>query len=275
VASALAHMGFWDRWQAERWERMIAGTWSADTDAFLVAEDLANEALDPYWSTIAAGDVPRLAVEAATRVDALVARAPDALVDTLAGTPSAFLLDRHRHRGEHLDHIERSIAAAESGVDRSFAEKNATSRRHLAAVVERLRKEDLSLPTEPTEEGSWTIAQVLGHILFWDRSMEARWRLALERAGETGSPGIVGIPMELTDAINLPLAELIGAWSGRIGLDVGSQALAAAEELDGLIEAHAHRLPAGALATRPNAVHRHAHRESHLEQIERALTRGK
>ena len=26
VASGLAHMGFWDRWQAERWTLMLAGT---------------------------------------------------------------------------------------------------------------------------------------------------------------------------------------------------------------------------------------------------------
>ncbi|HEY5487159.1 MAG TPA: hypothetical protein VIK06_05875 [Candidatus Limnocylindrales bacterium] len=112
VASALAHMGFWDRWQAGRWTEMLAGTWSADEASVLAAEHLANSALHPYWSGIDSEDVPALAVAAAATLDALVARAPDALVDQLEGGPSAYLLHRHRHRDEHLDHIERVLALA-------------------------------------------------------------------------------------------------------------------------------------------------------------------
>jgi uncharacterized damage-inducible protein DinB len=271
VASALGHMGFWDRWQADRWERMIAGTWNTDAEAMLVAEHLANDALHPYWAGAAAGNVGQLAVEAGAKLDALVAGAPDELIDRWLGTSSAFLVNRHRHRNEHLDHIERSIAAAEAGADRSFAEKNAASRRHLASVVERLRAEDLALPTEPTDEGSWKVVQVLAHILFWDLSMADRWRRALERAGKSGPVRIEGVPAELTDCLNLPLASLVEFWGGRIGLDVGARALAAAETLDRLIEENIHRLPPGALATRPNAAHRFGHREGHLDQIEKAL----
>jgi hypothetical protein len=271
VASALGHMGFWDRWQAERWEQMIAGTWAADAESLLAAEHLANDALHPYWASVTDENVGQLALEAATKLDALVAGAPDTLVESWLATPSAFLVNRHRHRNEHLDHIERSLALADAGADRSFADKNAASRRHLASVVERLREEDLALPTEPTDEGSWTVGQVLAHILFWDLSMEDRWRRALGRAGERGPVHIEGIPSELTDCVNLPLADLIGTWSARIGLDVGRQAVTAAERLDALIEANAHRLPPGALRTRPNAAHRSGHREGHLAQVEAAL----
>src|ERR1035437_4802461 len=111
VASALAHMGVWDRWQAERWTEMLAGTWRADDASVLAAEHLANLALHPYWSGIDASNVPNLAIEAAAHLDALVARAPDALVTKLEGGPDAFLLHRHRHRDEHLDHIERVLAS--------------------------------------------------------------------------------------------------------------------------------------------------------------------
>jgi len=45
VASALGHMGFWDRWQATRWMRMLAGTWTAESESILAAEHLANDAL--------------------------------------------------------------------------------------------------------------------------------------------------------------------------------------------------------------------------------------
>ena len=272
VASALAHTGFWDRWQSDRWTAMLAGTWTADSESILAAEHLANDALHPYWAGVDAADIPALALEAATRLDAQIAAAPDAIVDTLLGTPIAFLVRRFGHRNDHLDHIERAIAAAAaSATDRSWIEKNAASRRRLAGIVEKLREGDLSLPTEPTDEGSWTIAQVLGHLLFWDRSMEARWQLALRKAGTAGPVDIAWIPMELTDPINLPLADLLDAWTDRLGLDIGAQALAAAEAVDALAEQHAHRLPAGALAVRPNSVNRWSHRESHLMHIENAL----
>ena len=114
VASALAHTGFWDRWQAARWTEMLAGGWTADEEAILSAEYLANEALHPYWAGIDARDIPSLALDAATTLDALIAGAPDEVVDALEGTPSAYLLHRHRHRGDHLDQIERGIAAAEA-----------------------------------------------------------------------------------------------------------------------------------------------------------------
>jgi hypothetical protein len=104
-------MGFWDRWQAERWTEMLAGTWSADDDSVIAAEHLANPALHPYWAGIEARNVVTLAIEAAATLDALVAQAPDALVEKLEVGPSAYLLHRHRHRDEHLDHIERVLAA--------------------------------------------------------------------------------------------------------------------------------------------------------------------
>ena len=278
VASALAHMGFWDRWQAERWAEMLAGNWSAADESVLAAEHLANEALHPYWAAIDAEDVPVLALEAATRLDALIATSPDATVDALEGGPSAFLLHRHRHRGEHIDHIERALAAAgealpaEDGpADRSFVERNEASRRRLASVVERLRESDLALPTE---EGGWSVAQVLGHLAFWDRSMATRWRMAMSsEAGVAAGP--IGIPGEMTDAINVPLATLLDAWTARIGLDVGAQALAAAESVDRLIEDVAESVPDTLIRAMPNSVGRWTHRESHLDQIDRAIARNR
>jgi hypothetical protein len=116
VASALAHTGFWDRWQAARWTEMLAGRWTADEEAVLAAEHLANEALHPYWAAIDSTDIPSLALDAATALDALIARAPDEIVDAIEGTPSAYLVHRHRHRGDHLDQVARGIAAAETAI---------------------------------------------------------------------------------------------------------------------------------------------------------------
>jgi uncharacterized damage-inducible protein DinB len=275
VTSALAHMAFWDRWQAERWSQSLAGKWTSADESVIAAEHLANVALHPFWAGLEADYVPALAVAAATRIDSLIAAAPDSVVDAIEGTPSAYLLHRYRHRNEHLDHIDRSIAEADrSGgtTDRSFAEKNAVSRRRLASVVERLRESDMTLPTE---EGGWTIAQVLGHLAFWDRSMETRWRLAREAAAEGAGLDPAVIPGELTDAINLPLAELLDAWAGRLGMDIGAQALAAAESLDALLIELAGRLPAAVAADRPNLLNRSTHRDAHVQQIERALAAGR
>jgi hypothetical protein len=107
--SHLAHLGFWDRWQGERWRAMLAGAWTADGASILDAEDLANEALEPYWAAIQTADVPALAIEAAAAVDQLITQASDATVTELDGSPNQFLLHRHRHRREHMAWIERDL----------------------------------------------------------------------------------------------------------------------------------------------------------------------
>jgi hypothetical protein len=277
VASGLAHMGFWDRWQAERWTEMLAGRWTADAGSLIEAEHLANEALHPYWAGIDAQDISALALEAATKLDALIAAAPDALVDSLEGTPSAFLLHRHRHRGDHLDHIARSIASAEAAAperDRSFIERNAESRRRLAELIGRLTPADMARHTEPNEEGSWNVAQILGHLAFWDRSTETRWRMAKDAAAAGGALAPAGIPGHVADAINAPLAMFLGEWGEKLGTEIGAQALAAAESIDALLVDLAEGMPAGLVAENPRLVNRWMHRESHLAAVEAAISGG-
>jgi hypothetical protein len=75
----------------------------------------------------------------------------------------------------------------------------------------------------------------------------------------------------MTDAINLPLATLLGAWTGQIGVDVGAQALAAAESLDALLVELVDRLPAGLATEKPHLVNRWMHREPHLAAVEAAI----
>jgi hypothetical protein len=272
VASALGHMGFWDRWQAERWTQMLAGRWSADDVSVKAAEELANEALHPYWTGIDAADIPALALEAATRLDALVAQAPDALVDALEGGPSAYLLHRHRHRGEHLDHIERMLEAGKRSVarsvDRSHIEQNRASRARLGETAARVTAAELALPTE---EGGWTVGQVLGHLAFWDRFLAARWRLALA-SGPGRQPTM--LPDELAGLLNESLSPAWAATSTRAGEAV-AEALAAAELVDGVIEGLPPETPVAAiLAERPALLDRSIHRSLHLDQIERALPGG-
>jgi hypothetical protein len=110
--SHLAHVGFWDRWQGERWRAMLAGSWVADEASILVADDLTDEALEPYWAASASADLPKLALDAAADVDRLIAEAPDELIAQVLESPNQFLLHRHRHRREHLGWINRDLKRA-------------------------------------------------------------------------------------------------------------------------------------------------------------------
>lgn len=162
----------------------------------------------------------------------------------------------------------RSFQGANDGLDRSFVERNAASRRRLASIVERLRDSDLTLSTG---QGGWTVAQLLGHLAFWDRSALARWRAALESARDGSTTLPLAIPGEHLVAINPPLAALLDAWGSRIGAAVGEEAQAAAEAVDRLIEEIADSVPESQIHTRPGIVHRWLHREPHLDQVERAI----
>jgi hypothetical protein len=275
VASALAHTGFWDRWQAERWTAMLAGDWSADDASVIAAEHLANEALHPYWSGIDAADVPALAVEAAERLDALVARAPDELVDALEGTPSAFLLHRHNHRGDHLDQIERGLAdagfgaaAAPDAPDRSYLALNESSRARLRELAESMAPGDLA---RRSGESDWTVGQLLGHMAFWDRFLAARWRAALA-AGPGNQP--IRFDHAVADQLNAGLPPTWDAFARTAPAAVVADLIEAAEEVDRLIASLPEGTPLAAiLGERRSLLDRSIHRREHIATLERALGR--
>jgi uncharacterized damage-inducible protein DinB len=277
VGSALAHTGFWDRWQAERWEEMLSGKLSADDASLIAAEHLANDALHPYWAAIDSKGLPQLALDAAARLDALIASAPDELVDALEGTPSAFLVHRYNHRTDHLDHIERSLSAAGvpvraiagGQVDRSFNARNASATERLRAVVERLTPDDLARATAPSEEGSWTVGQTLGHLAFWDRFMATRWQAALAAGGDR-KPGY--LPDDLSDLLNAALEPSLAAFSAESPLGLLTEVVAAAQAIDRLIASLPAVVPIGTiLDDRPRSLDRSLHRHSHMDDIEGVL----
>lgn len=272
VASALAHMAFWDRWQAERWRAVLEGEWLADDRSVITSEHLANIGLDPILMRVESDGLPAEAVQAAEVIDRLIASAPDATVEWIEGGLSAYLLHRHRHRCEHLDQIERALAAtsgADKPLDRSYLERNDASRARLRELVGRLTPGDLARPISPTEEGSWTVGQTLGHLAFWDRFLTSRWRAA-QAAGPSHQPGY--LPDELAGLLNAGLEPFLAAFAGGSGAGLMAEVLAAAEAIDGLIAS----LPAEApfvavLANRPPLLDRSVHREAHLDQIESAF----
>jgi hypothetical protein len=273
VASALAHTGFWDRWQAERWTEMLAGTWSAVDASVLASENLANVAIDPYWSGIGPAGIPALALDAATKLDALIARAPDSMVESLEGSPSAYLLHRYRHRGDHLDQIERALEAGGGAVatasvatasDGSYLARNEASRARLEELLAKLSAEDLS---RSSGEGDWTVGQLIGHLAFWDRFLAARWRAALASGG--AQPGTFA--HELADVLNDGLPPTWGAYASAAPASAIADTIDAARAIDGLIASLPEATPVAAiLADRPALLDRSIHRLEHIETMEKA-----
>jgi uncharacterized damage-inducible protein DinB len=274
VASALGHMGFWDRWQAQRWTEMLAGSWNAQDASVIAAEHLANESLEPYWAGIDGAGLAALALEAATRVDAMIAGATDTVVDALEGGPSAYLLHRYNHRGEHLDHIARHVAAeqlsaARSGTaapDRVYVDRNRESLARLRDVLGTLTPADLATPVG---DGAWTVGQVVGHLNFWDRFLASRWRAALA-AGAGQQPTV--LPHDVADLLNEAMPPTWAAFAAHSGGAAIAEALAAAAAVDALIESLPDETPVAAiLAERPALLDRSIHRREHLASLESAL----
>jgi hypothetical protein len=147
--------------------------------------------------------------------------------------------------------------------DRAHDERNAESRRHLADLATRLGADELGLEIDDT----WTAGALLGHIAFWDRLVEARWRYA----GESGTATPIGLDDELTDLIN---AAAIPAWRIVDPRRVAALVVSAAEDVDALIAG----LPGPSVETiaregRPRLLDRSLHRAEHLAAIEAVIAR--
>ena len=107
VAVALAHIAFWDR------QRLcLMRRWAAGADCFGGYHgDLFNEVLRPFLEAIPPDRAGALAVATAEEIDDLLATVPDEVVAAALARPDAPNLDRGGHREDHLDQIERALAA--------------------------------------------------------------------------------------------------------------------------------------------------------------------
>jgi hypothetical protein len=109
VATALAHIAFWDRQRLCLLQRWGTGDWcNGGYDG-----ELFNEVLLPFLGLLPPDRVASLAVETAERVDAVLLDAPDELIRTALARPDKPNLDRGSHRGYHLDQIEQALAEAQ------------------------------------------------------------------------------------------------------------------------------------------------------------------
>jgi hypothetical protein len=107
VASALAHVAFWDQrvlFWLDRWERgePPRGLDHADVDWI-------NEAAKPLCLALPPRVAARLTVEIAEQVDRRLAALPDERIAANQAAGEPILLVRARHRKTHLDEIERIL----------------------------------------------------------------------------------------------------------------------------------------------------------------------
>jgi hypothetical protein len=143
-------------------------------------------------------------------------------------------------------------------VSNTYSEQNAAWRGKLVALVKRLSDKDME---RPAGGPGWTVTGLLGHLAFYDQRavvLLSKWK----KDGISPSPNDV-------DIINDAMRPLLNAVAPR---DMKRLALEAAEAIDAAIDA----LEPGFLSRieaegKPVRLNRAAHREHHMEQIEKAL----
>ncbi|MSQ35684.1 MAG: hypothetical protein EXR63_00860 [Dehalococcoidia bacterium] len=105
VATALAHLAFWDRRQHAALQHHRDGIALGDDDS-----DNVNAAVEPLLLALAPRAAVEQALEAAAAVDAVISQlSPAVAAEVLAGT-HAYVVRRWTHRDEHVAQIERALS---------------------------------------------------------------------------------------------------------------------------------------------------------------------
>jgi hypothetical protein len=109
VGVGLMHLAFWDGLSLskfEEWER--TGTLQIPPMGAEVVDGI-NNAMLPWWRTVAPAQVRHAVVAAAEAVDRKAETLPEAIIEAIqAARPRS--LQRAIHRRQHLDQIERALA---------------------------------------------------------------------------------------------------------------------------------------------------------------------
>ncbi len=109
VGMLLAHTAFWDRFVLERWHHAARQGLSTPIGLQDEVVDLVNAALMDEWRAVRPAQAAELALAAADAVDRFVAAVPEEQTAELLAAGRERLLDRSRHRAEHLEAIERAL----------------------------------------------------------------------------------------------------------------------------------------------------------------------
>lgn len=112
VAAVLAHLAFWDYRVVTLLDAWGTDGRGAPPTAYDEASvDWINDAGKPLCLALAPRTAARLALEAARAADQRVAALSDAALATIAAAGSPVSVRRAEHRREHVDEIERGLAA--------------------------------------------------------------------------------------------------------------------------------------------------------------------
>jgi hypothetical protein len=111
MATAFAHLAFWDRRATLLLQHWQQGRIPPADEAHWYGDDLLNDGLMDEWNALPVSEAVRLAVEAASAVDQTVRDLDDVTAQAILARGEEWLLYRGRHRGEHLDAVERASAA--------------------------------------------------------------------------------------------------------------------------------------------------------------------
>jgi Mycothiol maleylpyruvate isomerase N-terminal domain len=107
IGVGLLHLAFWDRLSLskfEEWER----TGKVDIPPMRDMVDRINDAMLPWWRTVAPAQARHEVVAAAEAVDRKAETLPAPIIEAiLAARPRS--LTRAVHRRQHLDQIERTL----------------------------------------------------------------------------------------------------------------------------------------------------------------------
>jgi hypothetical protein len=142
-----------------------------------------------------------------------------------------------------------------------YSAQNATSRRRLETLLQRLSDEDFARSTDY----GWTVAALLAHLAFWDHRMSAilqRWQ----------AEGLDPSPIDMM-VVNDALRVICHAVEPRAAAEL---AISAAEkidsELDMLTAERVKELEEHAATTETQfRMNRALHRDGHLDDIEALL----
>ena len=110
VAAVLAHLAFWDgraAYLVDLWQTTGARPSEADPDP-------VNNAAKPQWLALPPRIAATQAVEAARKADSALDAASPALLEQILAAGPPISLSRAEHRREHLDEIERILAAQQA-----------------------------------------------------------------------------------------------------------------------------------------------------------------
>ena len=107
VSAALAHLAFWDTLDLALIERWRAGQ-IRPVQPYWYAEAI-NDGMLPAWRLVPPRDAARLALDAASAVDAAVATLDDSPAEAFVSRDEAWMLKRYLHRRDHIGQIERAL----------------------------------------------------------------------------------------------------------------------------------------------------------------------